>query len=1122
MANLVRVDADRVELPHLHRSFPLTPAPDDLQAGLAAFRTIQRDLSLQSLPLAHRREVSGFLRSFGQLLHRTLFESGAGERLAPRSPLLLQLAGPWAAYPWELLHDGETWLALERGVIRVPDPPVRAVGQTPPETLPLRLLAVTALPLPDDANPELTGQEQRLGTRFISVPWNSGDAWDDHLTGIRYQALPHASRNELAHALRQSPHVLHFSGFAHQAGWLLESPLLEPEPVDLDWLRMQIEAAVAKGLRLVLVNDSVGLLQPALAEQHHRALLGTGLAALIRIRGRLARLREQDYLRTLGQSMAGGFGVFESHVNSLRRLHRRFEEGWDWSFLQLHAAAPAAHAGATLDVIAAEPQGDAPRPVSFVLDGNEAADPRGTMLPPPRFCGRRRVRGRHGVLRALARGLYPDQPYASGAVYLWGGAGSGKTALAMDIAARMHRQFDVVVYLHPGDLLPASADIGVAPPGDATEPDEFALLGRLACHLGLHTVTALPPEEWSRALRARLEDGRRRLFILDRLDGHGGFNRLVRLLSGLPPGQRTLVLTRTEPPREVRLSVALAPLDDADMERIHGPELAERIAASPLARPLGALCRQDLLLGRILRRLPVWPTDQLLRAALADAGPGGPGRALLALAFAAALDHLSPQARQVLTALALYTHLVHRDVLATLTELEGKPLGSALAELQWLGLVDSYQDDAYLALPPRLFTAAAEQLVDGAVYEHWRPRMLRSALSWLAEVQRHEGDLPGPGTEDAGIAWCWRPHGAALTVAQARLQQRLAVERSHLAELAALLEGEQAVGELGALVQTSDALARCPITADVHRRLLHTQYALGVALGDAGRQAEALNRLAAPLIAGSRYAAAQPLLEQVLHLAGRDTMPWDTLADTYGRLSHCYIQLGQADAAGNMLQASLELARQLGNGMRLVEALSGMLHLWKLRGESLAQGQQMLTQNIAELTERNQPMAVARLRGLLAEVHLERGETTDAARLLQEALATLRTERDGEGLYHILLGLAQVSLAKEDAAQAAHYYAEAQACRPPHQDDLYESDVLAQLCALQERRGLYDDAVASYERLQERYERRGDREGLIAVLDAVGGLYYQLGRQEESILCYQRRLQLLEHGDPAPATHRSA
>jgi tetratricopeptide (TPR) repeat protein len=354
------------------------------------------------------------------------------------------------------------------------------------------------------------------------------------------------------------------------------------------------------------------------------------------------------------------------------------------------------------------------------------------------------------------------------------------------------------------------------------------------------------------------------------------------------------------------------------------------------------------------------------------------------------------------------------------------------------------------------------------------------------------------------------------------LQQRLAVERSHLAELAALLEGEQAVGELGALVQTSDALARCPITADVHRRLLHTQYALGVALGDAGRQAEALNRLAAPLIAGSRYAAAQPLLEQVLHLAGRDTMPWDTLADTYGRLSHCYIQLGQADAAGNMLQASLELARQLGNGMRLVEALSGMLHLWKLRGESLAQGQQMLTQNIAELTERNQPMAVARLRGLLAEVHLERGETTDAARLLQEALATLRTERDGEGLYHILLGLAQVSLAKEDAAQAAHYYAEAQACRPPHQDDLYESDVLAQLCALQERRGLYDDAVASYERLQERYERRGDREGLIAVLDAVGGLYYQLGRQEESILCYQRRLQLLEHGDPAPATHRSA
>ena len=61
MANLVRIDADRVELPFLHLSHSITPPPVDLQAGLDAFHTIRRDLSLQSLPLARRREVADFL-----------------------------------------------------------------------------------------------------------------------------------------------------------------------------------------------------------------------------------------------------------------------------------------------------------------------------------------------------------------------------------------------------------------------------------------------------------------------------------------------------------------------------------------------------------------------------------------------------------------------------------------------------------------------------------------------------------------------------------------------------------------------------------------------------------------------------------------------------------------------------------------------------------------------------------------------------------------------------------------------------------------------------------------------------------------------------------------------------
>ncbi|MCH8883672.1 MAG: tetratricopeptide repeat protein, partial [SAR324 cluster bacterium] len=66
-----------------------------------------------------------------------------------------------------------------------------------------------------------------------------------------------------------------------------------------------------------------------------------------------------------------------------------------------------------------------------------------------------------------------------------------------------------------------------------------------------------------------------------------------------------------------------------------------------------------------------------------------------------------------------------------------------------------------------------------------------------------------------------------------------------------------------------------------------------------------------------------------------------------------------------------------------------------------------------------------------------------------------------------------------------------------------------------EAHGRPEEALEGYLRLRSLWERVGDREGVIGVLDSLGGLYFQLGQQEQSTRCYEERLLL-----QAEAPHR--
>jgi tetratricopeptide (TPR) repeat protein len=58
-------------------------------------------------------------------------------------------------------------------------------------------------------------------------------------------------------------------------------------------------------------------------------------------------------------------------------------------------------------------------------------------------------------------------------------------------------------------------------------------------------------------------------------------------------------------------------------------------------------------------------------------------------------------------------------------------------------------------------------------------------------------------------------------------------------------------------------------------------------------------------------------------------------------------------------------------------------------------------------------------------------------------------------------------------------------------------------------------ALDCYLEARRRMDAVGDREGVIRMLDVIGGLYFHLGDQAKSTRCYQERLQLQAVASPS-------
>jgi tetratricopeptide (TPR) repeat protein len=786
---------------------------------------------------------------------------------------------------------------------------------------------------------------------------------------------------------------------------------------------------------------------------------------------------------------------------------------------------------------------------------------------PPLFRDRRRHFNRVGAQRRLLEALFPEKPAPSPLVFLTGGPGSGKTHLALELSRRVRRRFGAVLYLperllppEPGEGLPVR---GLPVPGQpGAEPDAepgLPLLAALGRHLG-----AAPPAPGTaadtlagcrEALQQRCADGVRRLLILDRWERRPGFDALCEALLGLPPDVRVLLLTRAPPPLVPAAHVALEPLRPEELAQVCGPELERRLEplreAGGVGQALLALCRQDLLLARLLKRAPHWPPMARLRAALAqppaaeslaaesfdglgadpdagaaegaEAGPDGasagegtaPGaRALLEALVDATLPGLAPDAVAVLPVLALLPWLVHRDVVGEGADLEGPRLEGALGALQQLGWADAWDGERYWALHPRLHSLLGRRLLSIGALARLQPRLSRVYRRFLAGTAGALREAPAERLRQPLALLAWDEGRAeGLPAEWVRRLHRLALEQGNLAELALLLADAAEWRALERLVRDAAPLTALrelgPVSALLHRALLLA----GEQQDDPVLQADALNRIAAPLLDGGRPEQATPLLERALELL-RPTAGWAALGETYRLLSRAYELQGRSEAAEGLLKSAGELAQQLGDPTLLAQVSVSLARLWSRAGAAPPEAEGFLQRQTYYLRQVGRPLEVALVRRAHAGLLFRAGRRQAAQEQLEEVLAALRELGQPGEVARTLLRLADCRLAAGDAEGA--FALVGQAAAGPGAGgagagtlELEEQGrLLSEICRAFEHKRQLQPALEGYLRIREVLERIGDREALIGVLDHIGGLYFQLGEQDKSTQCYEERLHL--------------
>lgn len=1129
---------DTINHPPVAYSDP--PLSSNLERGLQAYQILRAEWEAQEMHPTQLRETDALLRGLGELLYHWLQEHMP--QLPAQGPLPLRLsAGPWVAWPWELLHDGHDWLNFRRGVIRL-SPPSFAGSATPWEpaahTAPLRVLSSSAMPLAAAAETETLRRSfdhlrRRCGERpFADAAQLARVDPDPPAKAIDFRALRHMTRSEFTEVLAAAPQLLCFCGFAGEQGWYLESAAHGPQCVPWKWLALRLREAAANGLRMVVLCDSYGLLSLRPAMLRDAALLHAGAPTLVRIAGHVHADRARTYLHALARALAAAQTPHAAHRSALRILHAQDAMNWDWSSFRfqttrMDAQPPPSHAHrqAATTSSSFSPHAAWQRYWSRKADDVQA---------PPLLQPRRRFLNRERPLQHLLRLLDAQTLPVARTIQLAGPAGVGKTALAREAVTRLHTRYAEVVWISRQSFFSAAAALAeLAPdprqnaPSESSLPNPNAqepaptlppLHGDAALELALLQQLGEVVSPWAsahtirRALRRHLQDGQSRLFVLDELATHADASATRELLeqSG---DVRSLWIVRAPLWENAPAQMQLEPASLELLVRLHGSAWLQRLRDHSQGAVLLQRCREDLLFARLLARAPRWPNSAQLQHALHESAPATRTRAtLLHLLITENLAELSSAERALLPPLWFCPAPLAISTLAHITDLGAPKLRFALERLYHLGWVEAW--DANLFAPPAALRNVAHEAI-------LHKRALRSLRFRLAEALKREWSA------HAGAApreWDSLREDWECSPAQPRPPALLHASRRstlmclNVSELALWFTHEEDGDALRALSlwalprlreagweDAAEGLRRCLQRNGTRDR--HSELHVSLLL----EQSETLLQQGEVQHAGALIACTQASIAQGVQDASREQGPcvrWNLLRARSAHLQASWLlHQGQRNEALTQLLRAADEAASAGSG----SGLSLLAAQWRiLQRENHLSAQEIVAQlrtwlevlDAARVSSADRSMLCA----LLADALLDAGEDQAMERLCKSTLATLGEQ---EHIQRAALWFRQARWHQQhgESLLAWTLWQRAEQHAPQGLPQGWSAiETHAIFGAIAEALPTETETLNALQLLERRLRSAPAAELLSVLWDSIGGVYYRLGQHERATRAYRRKM----------------
>ncbi len=200
-------------------------------------------------------------------------------------------------------------------------------------------------------------------------------------------------------------------------------------------------------------------------------------------------------------------------------------------------------------------------------------------------------------------------------------------------------------------------------------------------------------------------------------------------------------------------------------------------------------------------------------------------------------------------------------------------------------------------------------------------------------------------------------------------------------------------------------LLRLPGAAARNQKRLRTLFTAGVLAGGQGD-----------------YEAAQNLIEESLAIA-RELKDNSAVAVSLNALAVFARERGEVAAAGALFEESLYLCRELGDRMAAARALSNLASVVRLQGD-YARARSLYQECAASFTELGDRTGVAWSLDYQGDLARELGETENARSLYEQSLSVFRSLGDSWGIAGTLADLGNLALERKDYSGALTLFGE--------------------------------------------------------------------------------------------------